>query len=56
MGPYGQRDCGWPLWNLFLESGSASVLESCTFTDLDPLWHLRKALDTTGEAAATAYR
>ncbi len=27
-----------------LESGAASVLEACTLTDLDPLWHLRKEL------------
>ncbi len=27
-----------------LESDAASVLEACTLTDLDPLWHLRKEL------------
>jgi len=31
-------------------------LAACTFTALDPLWHLGNVFHTTGEAAATAYR
>ncbi len=32
---------------MFADSGTASVLEACTSRDLDPLWHLSNALDTT---------